>query len=605
MTQKKPITQTQTDKRTEEKMQQMQKTLNEFKEKALAKFEGYISGIALLPPGQTVTQIIEGEGKELDKDILSVLVLVDDTESTKIPKAELKQKLEENFAQIAKSVDKKIHTQVLIHTELWQYCFDAKTEILQMIAQAAPVYDEGMLAAIKISEVHKQMVLKKFEKYIVSYVLAGSLVQGKANPESDVDVFIVIDDTDVKKMSRVELKDKLRSIIISMSAQASELTGIRKAFNIQTYILTDFWDSIKEANPVIFTFLRDGVPFYDRGVFMPWKQLLQMGKVKPSMEAIDMYMSTGEQMLERMQLKLNELGMEDTFYSILYPSQAALMMYGLAPPTPKETPELLRKVFVKKEKLLEDKYVKILEHNIKVRKGLEHGSQKKVSGKDIDRLLTDAQDFLKRIKKLFTDIQTKQISQSVQYTFDHVLTIIRDICKLKKIKDKVTADSVLKIFTEKIVEKGDLPQRSVRMLEHLCKAQQDHVKGKLHKSEIEKVSIQSQELIRILVEFIQRQKGVELEKLKIKVKHGNTHGEVLLLQKTAFIIHDIQAEEKKISKARITEHNGLENVEDSSIEELEKAIVSMKSSKDIYIQDQIFVDLQKIFGKDVQILLYN
>ena len=36
----------------------------------------------------------------------------------------------------------------------------------------------GMLAAVKIAEIHKSMVLKKFEKYIVSYVLAGSLVQG-------------------------------------------------------------------------------------------------------------------------------------------------------------------------------------------------------------------------------------------------------------------------------------------------------------------------------------------------------------------------------------------------------------------------------------------
>jgi len=75
------------------------------------------------------------------------------------------------------------------------------------------------------------------------------------------------------------LKDKLRAIIIGMGIEAGEMTGIKNKINIQVYILTDFWDSIKEANPIIFTFLRDGVPFYDRGIFMPWKQLLKMGKV--------------------------------------------------------------------------------------------------------------------------------------------------------------------------------------------------------------------------------------------------------------------------------------------------------------------------------------
>src|SRR3989344_8896280 len=102
-----------------------------------------------------------------------------------------------------------------------------------------PVFDKGMLAAIKIAEVHKGMVLKKFEKYIVSYVLGGSLVQGRATSKSDIDVFIVIDDTDVKKMTRAELKDKLRAIIIGMGAQAGQMTGIKNKINIQVYILTD------------------------------------------------------------------------------------------------------------------------------------------------------------------------------------------------------------------------------------------------------------------------------------------------------------------------------------------------------------------------------
>ncbi|GAG00738.1 unnamed protein product, partial [marine sediment metagenome] len=263
-------------------------------------------GISLLPPPRPK----EGEEKKKPSEEISVLILIDDTEPTKMSKAELRDRLSKIINEFAKEIDPNIKPDTVLLSELWQSCYDAKYDLLRLIALGAPVYDTGMLSAIKLAEIHKSMVLKKFEKYIVSYVLAGSLTQGRATPKSDIDVWIVIDDTDVKKMTRAELKDKLRAIIIGMGIEVGEMTGIKNKINIQVYILTDFWDSLKEANPVIFTLLRDGVPFYDRGVFMPWKLLLKMGRIKPSAEAIDMFMGSGEQMLRRVRNKLVDMGME-------------------------------------------------------------------------------------------------------------------------------------------------------------------------------------------------------------------------------------------------------------------------------------------------------
>ena len=55
------------------------------------------------------------------------------------------------------------------------------------------------------------MVLKKFERYILSYVLAGSLTQGIATATSDIDVWIVIDDTDGSKEKGTLAIDELYS----------------------------------------------------------------------------------------------------------------------------------------------------------------------------------------------------------------------------------------------------------------------------------------------------------------------------------------------------------------------------------------------------------
>jgi predicted nucleotidyltransferase/uncharacterized protein (UPF0332 family) len=579
-----------------EKLEKIKKKLDKFKGKLVKKFDKYISGISLLPPPQAE------EGKQVDPDQVNVLVLVDDSDSQKMSKQELKDKLSKIIETIGKETDKKFVTQTIILSEVWQSAYDAKPELLQMIAVSAPIYDKGMLAAIKISEIHKTMVLKKFEKYIVSYVLSGSVVRGEATDESDIDVMVIIDDTDVKKMTRAELKDKLRAIIIGMGMEAGEMTGVRNKLNIQVYILTDFWDSLKEANPIIFTLLRDGVPFYDRGLFMPWKQMLNMGKIKPSQEAIDMFMNSGDQMLQRVHLKLKEIGMEDTFYAILTPSQAALMLFGVAPPAPRETAKLMREIFVKKEKLLEEKFVKILEHNIEIRKNLEHGTLEKLSGKDIDKLVTDAEKFLKRINRLFKQIETIKEKETVLHIYETTVTVIRDILHQEGV-EKVKDEEIVKTFQSEMIHRGAMPEKFLRILKQIVKAKKDYDSNKLTKTDIENMKKVSNEFTKYMVEFLQRKRGRELERAKIRVKHGKKFGEVLLLNGTAYIIHDIDNEQKDMSKGTINEDGSISKITKCTLEELEKALAKVESHQKVFIKERIFENLKDLFGKDVEILV--
>ncbi|MBW2975750.1 hypothetical protein KY366_08585 [Candidatus Woesearchaeota archaeon] len=583
-------------KEQEGKLKEIKAKLERFQKRTLEKFDKYIMGIALMPPPKPK------EGESIDKDRINVMVLVDDSDSKKMSKAELKNKLLAIMDKIAKDIDKNICPDALLLSELWQNCYDGKYELLQLIALSAPVYDTGMMQAIKIAEIHKDMVLKKFERYIVSYVLAGSLIQGRATKSSDIDVWIVIDDTDVKRMTRAELKDKLRAIIIGMGIEAGEITGVKNKLNIQVYILTDFWDSLKEANPIIFTLLRDGVPFYDRGIFMPWKQLLKMGKIKPSAEAIDMFMATGEQMLRRVRNELKNIGMEDIYYSILTPSQAALMLHGVPPPAPKETAELMREIFVKKEKLLEDKYVNILERVIKNRKDIEHGIKKESTGKEIDVMLNDSEKYLKRINRLFTQIEKIKEEKDMLNVYDTIVTIIRDVLKMEGI-ERVADEEVVKLFEDELISEGKIPAKYLRVLNEIIKAKKDYDTNKLTQPEVEKAKKDSGAFIKFLVEYMQRKRGRELERAKIRVKHGNRYGEVLLFEDKAFIIHDIDKEEKEISKAKINKDGSLGTVARSSLEDMEKVLARVEIPPKVFIKEKIFEDLKSIFGKDVEVLV--
>ncbi len=611
-----PVNTPQLPPEMEKKLKALKEKLDSFKSKVLDKFGDYIVGITLLPPEKPLPKegpsATEGEpAKEEKKEEkepakedqkINLLIVVDDTTSQKMTKDELHQKFSTIIKKMAEEVDKNMVPQSILLTDLWQNSYDAKYELNKLISIGAPIHDTGMLAAVKIAEIHKTMVLKKFEKYILSYVLAGSLTQGRATPTSDIDVWIVIDDTDVKKMTRAELKDKLRAIIIGMGIEAGEMTSIKNKLNIQVYILTDFWESLKEANPIIFTLLRDGVPFYDRGIFMPWKQLLRMGRIKPSREAIDLFMSTGEQSISRVKLRLKDMGMEDLFYAILTPSQAALMLYGLPPPTPRETSEVMEDIFVKKEKMLEKEYVDILRKNVELRKSIEHGDKKELSGTELDTYIKNADKYLKRIRELFTEIENRHDERSILSLYDEIITIIRDVLKLEGV-EKARDEDIIALFENELVSTGKVPARFLRDLNEIIEAKHKHDAKKITKADIEKARKGSTGLIRFLIEYMQRKRGRELERARIKLKHGEKYGEVILFEKVAFVIHDIDAKDQRIEKAILKPDGSLGPLQESSLGEMEKELAAMKFPAKVFIKEPIFEDLKNIFGRDVEVLL--
>ena len=575
-----------------ERMENMKVMLDKFKEKLLAKFEGYVMGIALAPPEQ------EGERK----DKVNVIILVDDQDSTKMSKDELHEKLTAAMGQVAKDVDEQMAIDVLLITELWQSCYDAKYDLLQVLAVSAPVYDTGMLAAIKICEIHRSMVIKKFEKYIACYVLGGSLVRGKANPNSDIDVYIVIDDTDVKKMTRTELKDKLRGIINDMAIQAGQMTGVQNKLSIQVYILTDFWDNIKEANPIIFTFLRDGVPLYDRGIFMPWKHLLKMGKIRPSSEAIDLYRSTGDQMLDRIRFKLKDIAVEDIWYTVLTPSQAALMLYGLPPPAPRELAEVMREIFVKKEKLFSEEHVVFWEHVLKTHKDVEYGIKKNITGHEVQDMLEKAEKYLKALSKLYQAIEERKELESTVHIYESVITVIRDVLKLEGI-ERASDDECVKLFEKEIVHKGIIPERYLRILKEVHKAKRDYDAGKLSRAEVSQLHKDAGEFLKHVIEHVQRKRGKELERARVRVKYGERFGEVVLLDSIAFIIMDLDAQEKEVLKGDLTHEGRIVNLAASSLEALEHSLATVKIPPRVFLHERLFEDVKKIFGNNVEILM--
>ncbi len=586
-------------KDVQKKLEKLKDKLDIFKKKVLAKYSKEVLGITLLPPEPEPPKNLPPGTPEPPKrnpDEIPVLVLLDDALKDKEHIVTFRNRLAESIDKIAVEIDPNIMPRVMLITELREACYDSKYEILKLISLSANLYDpKDFLSAIKICEVHKAMVLNRFDKYIVSYIAVGSLFRGDAK-SNDIDVAIVIDDTDVKKMSRLELRDRLMAIIRNYGADASAITKVKKEFHIQCYILTDFWEAVRDASPVIFTFLRDGVPLYDRGTFMPWKLLLQMGRIRPSQEAIDLHADAGYRYINRAKNKLVTVIAEDIYYAALNPMQAALMLYGFAPTTPKETIELAEEILVRKEKMLEQKYVTYLRTIRKYYKDIEHFTIKYVTGKEIDVLLKQTEDYTNRIKKLFRQIESKFANQRTQEFYNNFETVFKRLLDTEDIKYK----SLKEGFTA-LVKKNLISKSLETHLKHVLKLK--NPQG-LNKEEVEKIKRETASFVRFMDDLANRHLLLSLAKSTIKVSYSSgKKGEVVFCADHAYLVKDSDKKEKEIFRMSYDhKEKKFGNVNKSSLQEYDVDVKERKTIPSLPVTDDLFKKFKKVFGDDVGIV---
>ncbi|MFP4401741.1 MAG: hypothetical protein ACLFPL_00775 [Candidatus Nanoarchaeia archaeon] len=387
---------------------------------------------------------------------------------------------------------------------LRENCFDSIYDDLKHLGLSFIFSDyRGFISALKSIDIHKNMLLQKFEKYVVVYAGAGSWLRGEKS--NDFDIFVVVDDTDVKRMSRIQVKDQLTRIIWQMAQDVSQLTGV--SLHAQVYLLTDFWDALKDAHPVMFTFLRDGVPFYDRGLYSAWKELLKLGKIRPSPESIDLHMNGATQLMDRAKKTMQEIAMQDIYYAVLNPAQAMLMLKGYNPTTPKETVKIYEDVLFKKEQFVSEREATILKDTVKMFKDIEHDKSYVVSGKELDKRLKDADFFLKKSKDRFEEVTNQKTVESVESTYDELIKQIRELEYINS-----NSKTPLKDFVKEYVKTNKVNQfveKSIGEIEKLMN--QIHSNSNQASSQKTITSLESNKIIKEIRNILSEIKSIKEE----------------------------------------------------------------------------------------------
>lgn len=271
---------------------------------------------------------------------------------------------------------------------------------------------------------YKDMVLKKYKNLVKSVVLFGSLVRGDFHEKSDIDMLVVIDDTLARFTP--EMKLNFDDEIYDMAKRLSEAITVQPAWT-----LTEFWDMARIGHPLLYTIVRDGWALYDTGFFIPIRKLLELGKIPTTLEAVEKFMETAPQKINRVETAKLYMVAEDLYYSMLNSAQAVLMYVGQNPPSPKHTPLEVEEHLVKTN-LLERNYLDNLVAVIEFRKRVEHKEIKDIAGQELDEFIQKSKQFVSRMEQLLLQLQKKKKETIVQKNYE--VMIKAAVAALKKME---------------------------------------------------------------------------------------------------------------------------------------------------------------------------
>lgn len=231
---------------------------------------------------------------------------------------------------------------------------------------------------------------KELDEFLLGTVVFGSTVRKQATSKSDIDILVVTDDTAFQLTEA--LVEGYRLIVEKTIAEVSP------KLHVTSMTYTSFWEYVKAGDPVAVNILRDGVALLDTGFFRPLQLLLQQGRIRPSEESIWRYFGRAPRTILNSRWHVLQATL-DLYWAVIDSAHAALMRGNQVPPTPDHVASALDRTFVKK-KLLEKKYVETMRRFYQLSKHITHRDIKEVKGSEYEKYYAEAEDFVRRMKKL-------------------------------------------------------------------------------------------------------------------------------------------------------------------------------------------------------------
>ena len=272
---------------------------------------------------------------------------------------------------------------------------ESLSEIKKRISRRKELSEKDL--AIKKEELElinafSSRLIQDFGGYIHAVIVFGSFATEEMKEKSDIDVLILVDDLVVPTTS-----DVIGTFRVGLAKILAELNAVDK-LHVNTLGLKEFWDGVRNADPVIIDVLRKGFAVVDTGFFDPLKRLLIEGRIRPTPESIEAHIKRAKAMLFASKQHLF-LSIDDIYWATIDSAHAALMANGILPPSPGDVPSVFEKELLKKKKITKED-IDFVNEIYNTMKKVTKGEKKEISAMEIDKKIQRAKKFVEKMERL-------------------------------------------------------------------------------------------------------------------------------------------------------------------------------------------------------------
>ena len=193
------------------------------------------------------------------------------------------------------------------------------------------------------------------------------------------------------------------------------------------------------------------------------------------------------------------------------------------------------------------KDLKILEKAVGMFKDYEHGKLKNVKGAEIDELLKESREYVKKMKEVRVNLEKKMQEHQAEKIDEAVFNL------MKKIFGSRSREGLIEELDKEMVRKGKISERMLSVARDLLKLKQKVKSKKLTQSEMHRYSRDASELIDDLTEYSQRKELVSIERGIMQISVGEVKVEIVATDSGIFAVSREWI--KKISEKKLIESN--------------------------------------------------
>ena len=386
-----------------------------------------------------------------------------------------------------------------------------------------------MLSREQRIEIARKFARKALEKFpiIKSVVVFGSSVRGEIKETSDIDILVIVDDTAVKycpkckeeiidlegtysncpkcntKLENVseeyweKIDEELEKISNTIEEAKVNVEGnIKNLIHLQpVYLLTEFWDYVRQGHPIVYNFIKEGIAVYDSGFFKPLQRLWLIGKIPTTREAIEKYIEDAPKKIIRAKsVKLLQIA-EDCYYAIVNSAQAVLMFLGKHPPAPSNLYQEFKKTLVDTG-IIEAEYAEWINEIVELRRKIEHQEIKEIDGNTVDLWIERADKFVRKMLALLSVLEIEKVKGIIFKTKEVADELMRRA--LRDLNVEFNEQNLFEIFKKEFIDKKLISQDYLGVLKRVNELYKIIKEGKIERIDFGEV-YNLRESVRLLI----------------------------------------------------------------------------------------------------------